>query len=193
MRSPLGQYIRHLLAVAVSLGFVLVAAPAAAAPSAPSGAAGYPDPEPVAGDTRVHDPSMVRAPDGTNEDGSTDEVSGTGYLDGCHLPIFIRHFMRSYLEFEKARVRWFLSVDSNDLPEKIIEKGQRTYRSITIEKEEIEFSGGFTDLHTMSYKNILSNNGFSIEESRKSVEIVHEIRNAIPIGLKGDYHKFCRK
>ncbi len=82
-----------------------------------------------------------------------------------------------YLEFEKARVRWFLSIDENDLPEGIKAVGQRTYRSITIDHEEIEFSGGFTELHTESYKNILNGNGFGLSDAKTSIEIVHEIRN----------------
>ena len=95
-----------------------------------------------------------------------------------------------YLEFEKARVRWFLSINENDLPETIKAKGQRTYRSITIDTEEIEFSGGFTDLHTESYKNILSGKGFGLEDAKPSIEIVHSIRNSALI-LKSDLkHKF---
>ena len=83
-----------------------------------------------------------------------------------------------YLEFEKARVRWFLSINENDLPDTVKAKGQRTYRSITVDNEEIEFSGGFTELHTESYKNILSGNGFGLEDAKPSIEIVHNIRNA---------------
>ena len=93
-----------------------------------------------------------------------------------------------YLELEKARVRWFLSIDSNDLPKEIKASGQRTYRSITINNKEIEFSGGFTDLHTVSYQNILDGNGFRLEEARQSINTVFHIRNSKPIGLKGDYH-----
>ncbi len=96
-----------------------------------------------------------------------------------------------FLQLEKARVRWVLSVDENDLPEGIREKGQRTYRCITVEGEEIEFSKGFTDLHTLSYQEILKGNGFGLEDARKSIEIVHEIRNKTPIGLKGDVHPLC--
>jgi UDP-N-acetyl-2-amino-2-deoxyglucuronate dehydrogenase len=96
-----------------------------------------------------------------------------------------------YLELENARIKWFLSVDFDDIPKNVKEKGQRTYRSIKIEGEEIEFSGGFTDLHTLSYQEILKNNGYTLDDSLKSVEIVHEIRNIDKIGLKGDYHKFC--
>jgi UDP-N-acetyl-2-amino-2-deoxyglucuronate dehydrogenase len=68
----------------------------------------------------------------------------------------------------------------------------RTYRSITIEGEELEFSGGFTDLHTESYKNILEGKGFGIAETKQSIEIVHDIRHKTPIGLKGDYHPFAK-
>ena len=96
-----------------------------------------------------------------------------------------------YLEFERARVRWFLSINFDVLPEEIKEKGQTTYRSITVEGEELEFSGGFTDLHTTSYKEILSGKGFGLEEVRQSIELVHDIRNSKPIGLNGDYHPYC--
>lgn len=97
-----------------------------------------------------------------------------------------------YLEFEKARVRWFLSIDSNDLPKEIKESGQRTYRSITIDNKEIEFSGGFTDLHTISYQNILQGKGFRLEEARQSINTVFHIRNSKPIGLRGDYHPLAK-
>ena len=96
-----------------------------------------------------------------------------------------------YLEFEKARVRWFLSINYNLIPYKIRAKGQRTYRSINIEGEELEFSGGFMDLHTKVYKGIVEGNGFGLEDARKSIEIVHDIRNSEPIGLKGEYHPFA--
>ncbi|MBQ4860851.1 Gfo/Idh/MocA family oxidoreductase [Pseudoalteromonas sp. MMG013] len=81
-----------------------------------------------------------------------------------------------YLELKNARVRWFLSVDSNYLPESVKNSGQRTYRSITVNDEEIEFSGGFTDLHTASYEHILEGKGFGLEEARPSIEIVSHIR-----------------
>lgn len=83
-----------------------------------------------------------------------------------------------YLEFENARVRWFLSINENSLPKEVQEKGQRTYRSITVDGEEIEFSGGFTELHTDSYKEILKGNGFGLSDARQSIQIVHDIRNA---------------
>ena len=97
-----------------------------------------------------------------------------------------------FLDLEKARVRWFLSVNYDSIPEHSKAIGQRTYRSIKVEEEEIEFSSGFTDLHTCSYEEILKGNGFGLQEAKSSIEIVHEIRNAIPQGLKGDYHPFCK-
>jgi UDP-N-acetyl-2-amino-2-deoxyglucuronate dehydrogenase len=98
-----------------------------------------------------------------------------------------------FLKLEKATVRWYLSLDFNDIPQNIKETGQRTYRSITIDNKEIEFSNGFTDLHTLSYQEIINGNGFGLDDARKSVEIVHDIRNATPKGLIGDYHPMCNK
>jgi len=97
------------------------------------------------------------------------------------------------LTLEKARVRWFLSINSDTLPKEVKERGKTTFRSITVEGEEIEFSEGFTDLHTRSYEEILKGNGFEIGEARKSIEIVYDIRNQAPVGLKGDYHPFAAK
>lgn len=98
-----------------------------------------------------------------------------------------------YLEFERARVRWFLSINFDVLPEEIKATGQRTYRSITIEGEELEFSEGFTDLHTRIYEGVLDGKGFGLEDARQAIEIVHNIRNASPIGLKGECHPFALK
>ena len=98
-----------------------------------------------------------------------------------------------YLEFEKARVRWFLSINYDILPENIKQKGQRTYRSITIEGDELEFSEGFTDLHTVSYEEILKGNGYGLEAPRQAIEIVHAIRHATPIGIQGEYHPFAKE
>jgi len=97
-----------------------------------------------------------------------------------------------YLELEKARVRWFLSVDYNDIPQSVKEKGQRTFRSITIENEELEFSEGFTDLHTTSYKDILAGKGFGLNDAKKSIQTVYSIRNSKELGLVGDFHPFCK-
>lgn len=97
-----------------------------------------------------------------------------------------------YLEFSKARVRWFLSINYDTIPQKVRETGARTYRSLTIEGEEFEFSGGFTELHTKSYQHILAGEGFEIGEARKAIEIVHHIRHASPIGLQGEYHPLAK-
>jgi len=93
-----------------------------------------------------------------------------------------------FLELGRARVRWFLSLDRNDLPVQPEPGKPMTHRSIAIEGEEIEFSGGFTDLHTESYRLILDGKGFTCEDVLPSIQIVSDIRNAQPIGLKGDYH-----
>jgi UDP-N-acetyl-2-amino-2-deoxyglucuronate dehydrogenase len=97
-----------------------------------------------------------------------------------------------FLRLEKARVRWFLSLDYHDLPAIAANKGMRTYRSITVNGKEIEFSGGFTDLHTVTYENILNGNGFGIDDARESLELTDYVRNAKPAGLKGDYHPFLK-
>lgn len=93
-----------------------------------------------------------------------------------------------YMELDKARVRWFLSTDYESLPEAVRLANKRTYRSLQIEGEEIEFSDGFTDLHTHSYEHILSGEGFGLMEAYPSIEVVHQIRNASLTPLNGDYH-----
>ncbi|KRE91160.1 oxidoreductase [Frateuria sp. Soil773] len=98
-----------------------------------------------------------------------------------------------YLEYENARVRWFLSVDVEDVPAAVRETGQRTYRSITVGGEEIEFSGGFTDLHIRSYEEILAGRGFGLEENRTAISTVAAIRNAVAAPLTGDYHPFLKR
>lgn len=97
------------------------------------------------------------------------------------------------LRLKNANVRWFLSVNYDYIPEEVKAQGQTTFRSITVEGEEIEFSGGFKDLHTRSYEEILAGNGFGLEEAYGSIEIVSQIRKMTPIGLKDDYHPFCKK
>ena len=97
-----------------------------------------------------------------------------------------------FLEYERARVRWFLSVDVHDVPSAQLAAGQRTYRSITVDGEEIEFSGGFTDLHVRSYEEILAGRGFGLEANRTAIETVASIRTSIPTGLRGDFHPFLK-
>ena len=96
-----------------------------------------------------------------------------------------------YLNLERANVRWFLSINEDTLPDNIKAKGQRTYRSITVDGEEIEFSGGFFDLHTLSYQEILKSNGFGLEDARTSVELVHEIRNK-ELDTLGEVHPLVK-
>lgn len=83
-----------------------------------------------------------------------------------------------YSEYERARVRWFLSIDPGFLPENAVKGEKMTYRSIKIAGEEMEFSGGFTDLHTQSYRRILANNGYGVAENRPAIETVEMIRGA---------------
>lgn len=97
-----------------------------------------------------------------------------------------------YFELERARVRWFLSINADTLPEAVKARGGRTFRSLTMEGDEIEFSDGFTELHTYSYEHILEGKGFGLEEARKSIEIVHDIRHLNPVGLQGDYHPLAK-
>lgn len=92
------------------------------------------------------------------------------------------------LRFEKARVRYFMSINADTLPKQALEQGKRTYRKMEMDGKEIEFSDGFTELHTESYKKILAGEGFGLDQAYQSIKIVHDIRNTRAIGLKGDYH-----
>jgi len=96
-------------------------------------------------------------------------------------------------KLKHANVRWFLSVNYNYIPEEVKAQNQTTFRSITVDGDEIEFSGGFKDLHTRSYEEILKGNGFGLDEAYGSIRTVSTIRNTSPIGLKGEYHPFCKK
>ena len=98
-----------------------------------------------------------------------------------------------YFKLKNARVRWFLSVNYNYIPDSVKATGVRTFRSITVDSDEIEFSGGFTDLHTRSYEEILKGNGFGLDEAYGSINTVSTIRNLKAIGLNGEYHPFCQK
>jgi len=107
-----------------------------------------------------------------------------------HVMSFDR--VAGYLEFQKARVRYFLSINADCLPDNAVDGEKRTYRALTIDGETFEFSGGFTELHTESYKQILEGKGFRIAEARPCIEIVSDIRNATPVGLHGDYHPLAK-
>lgn len=98
-----------------------------------------------------------------------------------------------YLEYERARVKWFLSIDSNNLPENAVQGEKLTYRSITIEGDELEFSGGFTDLHTQSYQRILAGEGYGVEENRVAIKTVEDIQCAAISKCSNNMHPLLRK
>ncbi|MBQ7210952.1 MAG: Gfo/Idh/MocA family oxidoreductase [Paludibacteraceae bacterium] len=107
-----------------------------------------------------------------------------------HVMSFDR--VAGFLDLEKARVRYFLSINADCLPANAVEGEKRTYRTLSVDGDEFEFSKGFTELHTLSYQKILSGEGFRISEARPCIEMVSQIRNSVPIGLKGDYHPLAR-
>ncbi len=98
-----------------------------------------------------------------------------------------------FLELENARVRYFLSINEETLPDHVKATGKKTYRSLLLDGEEFEFSEGFGDLHTSSYQEILQGKGFGLDEVRMSIETVHKIRSSNAVGLKGDYHPLAAK
>jgi UDP-N-acetyl-2-amino-2-deoxyglucuronate dehydrogenase len=95
-----------------------------------------------------------------------------------------------YLEFERARVRWFMSLERTCIPKSVAAAGKTTFRQMIINGDEFEFSDGFTDLHTRSYEHILNNGGFGLVDALPAIEITSTIRNSVPVGFKGDYHSF---
>jgi len=107
-----------------------------------------------------------------------------------HVMSFDR--VAGFLDLEKARVRYFLSINSMCLPPNAVNGEKKTYRTLSIDGDEFEFSAGFTELHTKSYQKILSGEGFRISEARNSIQIVSDIRHSTPIGLKGDYHPLAK-
>jgi UDP-N-acetyl-2-amino-2-deoxyglucuronate dehydrogenase len=102
--------------------------------------------------------------------------------------------MAGSLELEKAEVRWFLSVGREDLPAESARDEKTTYRSITVDGEEFEFSGGFADLHTVTYREILAGRGFGIEDVRPSIDLVHKLRNTLPVrNASSNIHPFLNR
>lgn len=101
--------------------------------------------------------------------------------------------MSGILELDGARIRWFLSVDENDLPPSTVEQGGYAYRSITIDGEEFDLSSGFTDLHTEVYQNILDGKGYGVADARPSIELVHQIRNTKTSSANGAAHPFLQR
>lgn len=96
-----------------------------------------------------------------------------------------------FIELENANVRWFLSTDKTDLPEEAVKNNQPTYRSITIDGDEIEFSGGFTDLHTLVYKDIIEGGGYGIKDARPSVQLAWDIRHSLIKEKSDKKHRMC--
>ncbi len=118
-------------------------------------------------------------------------IFGPAEVNDVHL--LEDHKAAGFMQLGKARVRWFLSIDINDVPAEVQARGQRTFRSIKVEGEEIEFSGGFTDLHTQTYQHILSGQGYRLKESRPSIDTVYQIRNAKIKRPSGEQHPFLNK
>lgn len=119
------------------------------------------------------------------------------WLFGARHEIKLHHAddnrMSGFIELEHARVRWFLSVDRDDLPESVKPSGKTTYRSITVDGKEVEFSEGFTDLHTRVYEETLAGRGFGIAEARPSIDLTHAIRTA-PLSPKDELvHPFLKR
>jgi UDP-N-acetyl-2-amino-2-deoxyglucuronate dehydrogenase len=98
-----------------------------------------------------------------------------------------------FLELKDANVRWFLSLDRNDLPKKVVDDKKLTFRSITVNGEEIQFSEGFTDLHTKVYERTLAGNGFGIKDARPSIKLVHNIRTALIVPKRENMHPNIKK
>jgi UDP-N-acetyl-2-amino-2-deoxyglucuronate dehydrogenase len=101
--------------------------------------------------------------------------------------------MAGFLELQRADVRWFLSIDRADLPSGTLQRSQSTFRSIEIDRSELEFTGGFTDLHTRVYDETLNGKGYGINEARPSIELVHLLRRPVPIVAGGDKHPYLIK
>lgn len=141
--------------------------------------------------------------------GDTDKSGGVATNIGVHfydmlhfvfgdVKLNVVHYrdnnkVAGYLEYNRARVRYLLSVDEDDLPKEVRDKGQRTYRSIEIGGEAFEFSDGFADLHTKVYEDILSGGGFGLSENLAAIQTVADIRGQATIGTIGDYHPFLKR
>ncbi len=116
-----------------------------------------------------------------------------GKSEGCEVHFANEKTITGFLELEKAHVKWFLSIDRDNLPESCENSNMNTFRSITVDGEELEFSGGFTDLHTRVYEDILAGNGYGPEDTRPSIELVYEIRKAISKGVSVSSHPYLKR
>ena len=116
-----------------------------------------------------------------------------GKVEGFEVHLATPTRTAGYMELENARVKWFLSIEKSDLPEECKSKGKATFRSITIDGQEVEFSEGFTDLHTIVYRETLAGRGFGLADARPSVVLAHDIRNAKVIGINENSHPYLKK
>ncbi len=118
------------------------------------------------------------------------------WLFGNVGKIEVHHFDKNkisgFLDFERAKVSYFLSIDKKDMPENAVKEGKKSYRSIEIDGEVVEFSEGFADLHTKVYEEILKGKGFGIGDSRPSIELVYKIRKADVNENKENLHPWLR-
>jgi UDP-N-acetyl-2-amino-2-deoxyglucuronate dehydrogenase len=116
-----------------------------------------------------------------------------GPVEESEVHIHTHDRAAGFLKLERANVKWFLSINYDVIPQRIKDTGARTYRSLQIEGEEFEFSGGFTDLHTRSYEDVLTTGGYGLADTYEAIKLVHEIRKASPVGLKtGNHHDLAR-
>ena len=113
-----------------------------------------------------------------------------GSVQQCKLHVSKKDKMSGYIELQNANVRWYLSTDREDLPDDTVQQGKPTYRSISIDGQEIEFSQGFTDLHNRSYQKILQGDGFGTEDARPSIELVSQLRGASISSTDENHHPF---
>ncbi|MBD3794993.1 MAG: Gfo/Idh/MocA family oxidoreductase [Epsilonproteobacteria bacterium] len=116
-----------------------------------------------------------------------------GEVESQEVHIKEPHTNAGFMKLKNARVRWFLSVNYDYIPQAVRDTGKRTFRSITVDGEEFEFSEGFTDLHTTSYKDILSGGGFGLDDAMNSINIISQIRKMNPLGITPNSHPFCQK
>jgi UDP-N-acetyl-2-amino-2-deoxyglucuronate dehydrogenase len=116
-----------------------------------------------------------------------------GRVEGFEVHVSQPQKIAGYLELERASVRWYLSIDRQDLPFQAVPGGPTTFRSITVDGEEMEFSEGFTDLHTRVYKQTLEGQGFGIEDARPAIVLTHGLRNATPVGVTGRSHEMLTR
>jgi len=116
-----------------------------------------------------------------------------GKLQNSKVHIHTHDRAAGMLQLENANIRWFLSINGDSLPEEAKKQKVKTYRSLKLAGEEIEFSDGFVDLHTLSYKKILENKGFGINETKQALNIAHQIRNSQTVGLSGEYHPLANQ